>query len=198
MGDNRDNGDGDDTGRSGRDTPGMPYTISNPEQNISIYETSRADALSTPLLWIHAYGKDKIEYSKENDELWEILNELAENERILDNKIALLHEEQRRMFEIARNSNSRENANMLSHAMSNTNGGPRNLMLQESLTSDQISEINRDLSRLQEETTSSDKVTMTKSGGKSRRVFRKNTKITRRRNKKSNRHRRTSHVAKQT
>ena len=171
---------GSDTEDSRSETPLMNRDMMRDDlqQNISIYDTTRADALSTPLLWKHAYGEDRLEYSKENDELWEILNELAENERILDNKIALLHEEQRRMFEIARNSNSRENAT----------------------TFDKSKQFLPDISKVLNR------------AGKSRRVFRKKTKITRRSNKKSNRsrshrrhhrhhhhhHRRTSHVAKQT
>lgn len=165
----------DDTVRSGRETPIMPYTRSNSEQNHSIYEPSRAEALSIPLQWKHAYGKERLEYSEENDELWKILNDLAENERILDNKIALLHEEQRRMFAEARNSNSSANAKLFANVV----GSPTNCDTARRLMFDKSSR-----------------------GGKSRRVFRKKTKTTRRRNKKSNRshrrRRRTSHVAKQT
>ena len=169
-------GNGDDTARSGSETPlASRGVINDNPQNISIYESSRAEALSRPLQWKYATGEEKLEYSKKNDELWEILNDLAENERILDNKIALLHEEQRRMFEEARNSNSSKNKNTLSTVMRDTRNSSvvRNLMFGKSPR-----------------------------GGKSRRVFRKKTKTTRRRNKKSNRshrrRRRTSHVAKQT
>lgn len=170
MGDN-----GDDTGRSGGETPIMPYTRSIHEQNHSIYEPSRAEALSIPLLWKYAKGKETLEYKEENDKLWEILNELAENERILDNKIALLREEQQRMFVEARNTNSSANAKLFANVVG--------------------SQTKRDTAR---------RLMFVKSprGGKSRRVFRKKTKTTRRRNKKSNRshrrRRRTSHVAKQT
>jgi len=105
------------------------------------------------------------------------LNDLAENERILDNKIALLHEEQRRMFEEARNSKSPGEVKTFTSVL-------------ESPTKRDIAK------RLM--FGSSKPFT----GGKSRRVFRKKTKTTRRRNKKSNRshrrRRRTSHVAKQT
>lgn len=163
-------GNGDDTGRSGRDTPIMI----NDTPQTSIYEPSRAEALSTPLLWKYAQGEERHEYSEENDKLWEILNELAENERILDNKIALLREEQQQMFDEARRANSSENAETLSKVMNSPT--TRNAM--KGLMDNAIS------------------------SGKSRRVFRKKTKTTRRRNKKSNRshrrRRRTSHVAKQT
>lgn len=164
---------GNDTGRSGRVTPLQMQNSDDSYTADSFAPTSRADALSSPLLWKYAKGEERIEYSKENDKLWEILNELAENERILDNKIALLHEEQQRMFAEARNSNSSKNANTFANVVANPDrlAEVKNLMLNGTR------------------------------GGKSRRVFRKKTKTTRRRNKKSNRshrRRRTSHVAKQT
>jgi hypothetical protein len=139
-------------------------------------ELTRADMIGKPLLWRHAKGEDKIEYNEDNDKLWEILNELAENERILNNKIALLHEEQQQIFMEARYANSPSKPINLNGVMSDTDKSSvvRNLMNTQSFI---------------------------KPGGKSRRVFRKKTKTTRRRNKKSNRshhHRRTSHVAKQT
>lgn len=167
-------GSGDDTGRSGRVTPFMSGNMINDKPQTSIYESSRAEALSTPLLWKYARGEEGLEYSEDNDKLWEILNELAENERILDNKIALLHEEQRRMFAEARNSNTSTNVNTFANVVAD----PGRL--------DELKKLMHNGTR----------------GGKSRRVFRKKTKTTRRRNKKSNRshrrHRRTSHVAKQT
>ena len=89
MGDN-----GDDTGRSGRKTPIMPYTMSNPEQNHSIYEPSRADALTIPRRWKYAHGEEKLEYNEENDKLWEMLNDIAEEDRIFINKFELLQEKQ--------------------------------------------------------------------------------------------------------
>ena len=145
------------------------------------HDNPRADAISKPLIWRYLYGENKPEYSKENDKLWEILNELAENERILDNKIAFLNaqqqEQQQRMFEIARNAESPSKVNTLSGVF----GSPSKSEIAKRLMFDS--------------TNSGDTY---QSSGKSRRVFRKKTKTTRRRNKKSNRRRRTSHVAKQT
>lgn len=145
-------------------------------------ELTRADMIGKPLLWKYAKGEDNPNYSEDNDKLWEILNELAENERILNNKIALLHEqqqEQQQRFMEARYADSPSKPINLNGAMKSNRNTVRRLMLD-------------------------------KFGGKSRRVFRKKTKTTRRRNKKSNRsrshrrhhhhhhRRRTSHVAKQT
>ncbi len=84
------------------------------------------------------------------------------------------------MFAEARNSKSPGKVKTLSKVMSDTGKSSvvRNLINTQSFSK-----------------------TDSKRGGKSRRVFRKKTKTTRRRNKKSNRshrHRRTSHVAKQT
>ena len=174
MGDN-----GDDTGCSGRETPNMPYTRSksNPEQNHSIYEPSRADSLTIHRRWKHAYGEDKLEYKEENDKLWEMLNEIAEEDRILRNEIELLLEKQQQQ---------------------------QQEKLEKLEKQQQQQKVMNDNFRGQP---------CSKPGGKSRRVFRKNTKITRRRNKKSNRsrsrshhrhhhhhhrRRRTSHIAKQT
>ncbi len=144
------------------------------------HDNPRADAISKPLIWRYAYGENKPEYNEENDKLWEILNELAENERILDNKIAFLNaqqqEQQQRMFEIARNAESPSKVNTFSRVF----GSPSKRVIAKRLMFD------------------SNDQDSTNKAGKSRRVFRKKTKTTRRRNKKSNRRRRTSHVAKQT
>jgi hypothetical protein len=139
------------------------------------HDNPRADAISKPLIWRYAYEKENPNYSKENDKLWEILNELDENKRILDNKNAFLNaqqqEQQQRMFAIARNAESPSKVNTFSGVF----GSPSKSEIAKRLRFDS-----------------------TNKGGKSRRVFRKKTKTTRRRNKKSNRRRRTSHVAKQT
>ncbi len=168
----------DDNVLSGRKTPSMPYTMNIPEQNNSIYNPSRVDALTIPQLWKYAYGENKPEYSKENDKLWEMLNEIAEEERVLRNEIELLKEKQQQQQQ-QQQQEKLENLEKQQQQQKVMNGEIRdNLCI--------------------------------KSGGKSRRVFRKNTKIMRRSNKKSNRsrshrrhrrhhhRRRTSHVAKQT
>ena len=168
----------DYTERSGTDTP---IIMINHNPQASIYEPSRAEALSTPL-WKHAYGKERLEHSEENDKLWNQMNDEQENQRFLDNLNRRLQEqeqeqqqEQRRMFAEARNSNSSANAKLFANVV----GSPTNCDTARRLMFDKSSR-----------------------GGKSRRVFRKKTKTTRRRNKKSNRshrrRRRTSHVAKQT
>jgi hypothetical protein len=127
--------------------------------------------------WRHTSSNNLNDPNSDDDKLWEILNELAENDRILNNKIALLHEqqqEQQQIFMEARYANSPSKPINLNGVMSDTDKSSvvRKLMWDKSSRA-----------------------------GKSRRVFRKNTKITRRRNKKANRshrRRRTSHVAKQT
>jgi hypothetical protein len=134
--------------------------------------------------WRHTSCNNLNEPNSYDDETWKIWNEIAEEERILRNRMELLQEkeallqEKKRAFETAKNSNYPENATTFNQSKQIS---PNILQL-----------VNRRYTP----------------GGKSRRVFRKNTKITRRRNKKSNRsrshhrhhhhHRRTSHVAKQT
>jgi len=136
--------------------------------------------------WRHTSSNNLNDPNSDDEATWEMLNEIAEEERILRNMMELLQEkeallqEKKRAFAAARNSNSPENATTFNHSKQIS---PNILQL-----------VNRGKIR----------------AGKSRRVFRKNTKITRRRNKKSNRsrshhrhhhhhhRRRTSHVAKQT
>jgi hypothetical protein len=135
--------------------------------------------------WRHTSSNNLNEPNSDDEETWKILNEQSEQRRIDEyNRVKQneLQQAQQRMFEEAKNSESPGKVKILNGVFESPtkSGIARKLMLDKSSRA-----------------------------GKSRRVFRKKTKITRRSNKKSNRsrshrhhrhhhHRRTSHVAKQT